>query len=151
MRRIEMGIWSRPYATGHQRRPTPLCLYFMDLFPDRTKLRNLRPRTSQRDLSPSRMASLYSRIKPRNDHLLGSQKPDLFPDGTEVESQTSAMVTSIIRIRHQINPFTRRQDDFIGHPLATTRLYTRQGHRQRKYGPFTRQIIRINSNDHSLN
>ena len=50
------------------------------------------------DPSPSRMASLYSRIKSRNNHLFGSQELDLFLNGTKVESQTSAMVTFIIRI-----------------------------------------------------
>ena len=123
MQCIEMGIRSSSHTTRHQWSPTPLRIYLPNLFPDGTELRNLRPRTSFFDLSPSRMASLHSRIKPRDNRLFGSQEPHLFPERTKVESQTSTMLTFVIRIRHKIDSHPWRKNDFIRRPIPTTRFY----------------------------
>ena len=97
------------------------------------------------------MVPLHSRIKSWNDHLFGSQEPDLFPDSTEVESQTSAMVTSVTGIWHQVNPFTRRQNDLVRYPFSMTWLHTRQRHWQWRYDPPTRQIIQTDIINYSFN
>ena len=75
---IEICIWCSPYATWHQWWSTPMCIHIMDLLSDGTELWNLWSWTPIHDLSPSRMATLYSRISTWNDNLFRPQEPHIF-------------------------------------------------------------------------
>ena len=98
---IKICIWCSPYATQRQWWLTPMCLHIMDLLPDRTELWNLWLWTCIGDLSPSGMATLYSRIPTQNNNLLGPQEPHIFLKHPETQSMTSSMVPPFIRIQHQ--------------------------------------------------
>ena len=76
------------------------------------------------------MATLHPRLPPHNDNTLGSQKSDILPGRTEIESKTSKMVTILIRVQYQIGAHGRNKNDPVGQLVKTTGLHSGQQHRQ---------------------
>jgi hypothetical protein len=82
-------------------------IHFTFIQSDGMELRDLRLRIVRHHTSTQSMASLPSGFKPPGDDLIGSQKFDLLPHGSEVKSPTSKMESTPLIIRHETSTHTR--------------------------------------------
>ena len=121
VRRIQVGIRSSPTTARRQRRPPSMRILIQILLRTRTKLRDLRPRTSRDCTRTGGVAALPRRIRTPCHCLHRPQESVLLPRTPQVEPTTSTMGPLSVAIRPTASPCTGTANGSVRCPLSTCR------------------------------
>ena len=133
IRCVKSSNRSSTYSTGFERWLTPCSIHIKDVHKYWS--------TPGNHSSLERMETLYPRIWTHHRHILWSQKPDVLQNSSEIEQQTSQMVTLLIRIWHQTDTSARIKNDSIRRPIMMTRSWNWRTIGRRRNNHVTRKHV----------